>query len=97
MNKSYTVLALFRAKPGKESELKKVLMGLLEPTRKEPGCLDYTLHCDLHDPASFMFYENFINKEAHDEHCKTPYFLAWRARQGELLATPIAATFWEKL
>ncbi|TAK94934.1 MAG: antibiotic biosynthesis monooxygenase, partial [Verrucomicrobia bacterium] len=42
--KTITVVATFKARPGKESELRAALIGLVAPTRKEAGCLNYDLH-----------------------------------------------------
>jgi len=61
MKNPYTVLALFEAKKGKEQELKEVLISLIEPTKHEPGCIDYLLHQDPCDPKKFMFDKNFLD------------------------------------
>ncbi|MEI7534331.1 MAG: antibiotic biosynthesis monooxygenase, partial [Verrucomicrobiae bacterium] len=42
--KIVTVVATFQARPGKETELKNALIGLVAPTRKEAGCINYDLH-----------------------------------------------------
>lgn len=97
MNKPCTILALFKAKPGKELELKKILMSLIEPTKKEAGCLDYTLHCDPNNPGSFMFYENFIHEGALAEHKNKPYMRALPALVNDLLAEPYEVSIWHKL
>jgi hypothetical protein len=36
--------AMVKAKPGQEDAVREVLVALVEPTRKEPGCLCYNLH-----------------------------------------------------
>jgi hypothetical protein len=38
--KNITVVATFEAKPGKENELKRALLTLIAPTRKENGCIN---------------------------------------------------------
>jgi len=94
-NKPYTVLAVFEAKSGKEHELEEVLTGLIAPTLKEEGCINYDLHKLIDIPAGFMFYENWTSKEAHAKHCQAPHLKAWQARTDELLAKPYDVTFWE--
>ena len=41
-----TAVAEAYAKPGKEDVLHQVLKGLIEPTRKEEGCIEYFMHVD---------------------------------------------------
>ncbi len=67
------VIAHFTAKPGKEEELSTFLQGLVEPTRREPGCVRYELNQDLNDPATFSFVETFADRHGFDAHCKMPY------------------------
>lgn len=67
------VIAHFTAKPGKEEELSAFLQGLVEPTRREPGCVRYELNRDLNDPATFSFVETFADRQGFDAHCKMPY------------------------
>ena len=68
--------AMVKAKAGEEAAVKEVLLSLVEPTRKEPGCLCYSLHQSKADPTQFMFYEQWASKEAIDAHGKTPHMKA---------------------
>ena len=68
--------ATVKAKLGQEAALKEVLVALVEPTRKEPGCLCYNLHQSKSDQTEFMFYEQWASKEAIDAHGKTPHMKA---------------------
>lgn len=36
--------AILQAKPGKEEELRSELVKVIEPSREEKGCIQYTLH-----------------------------------------------------
>lgn len=83
-----TVVAHVHAKKGKEEETRKMLMALVEPTRREAGCLNYDLHQSDDDPALFVFYENWTAKAALDAHLTTPHVQNVLARAGELLASP---------
>ncbi len=68
--------AIVKAKPGQEEAVKEVLLGMVEPTRKEPGCLCYNLHQSKSDKTQFLFYEQWASKEALDAHGKTPHMKA---------------------
>jgi len=72
----FILTAIVKAKPGQEEAVKEVLLELVEPTRKEPGCLGYNLHQSKSDKAQFMFYEQWASKEAIDAHGKMPYMKA---------------------
>jgi quinol monooxygenase YgiN len=92
-----TVHVKSKAKAGKEQELKRLFQGLLAPSRAEKGCLNYDLHEDPKDPASFMFYENWANQEALDAHMATPHFLDFINKAEGLLATEPEITIWKMI
>src|SRR5712691_1328799 len=65
-----TVVAEVIAKAGKENEGRQLLLGLLEPTRKEEGCIQYDPHELADHPGHFVFYENWVSQAALDAHLK---------------------------
>jgi quinol monooxygenase YgiN len=95
--KSLTVVATIRAKPGKETELRRELLSLIPTTRKEPGCLNYDLHVATDDPCAFLFHENWTSKRHLDDHLARPHLQAVLAKAGDLLAEPPRITLWEKV
>ncbi len=68
--------AMVKARTGQEEAVKEALLSLVEPTRKEPGCLCYNLHQSKSDPTQFMFYEQWASKEDLAAHGKTPHMKA---------------------
>lgn len=92
-----TVVATFQARPGKEDELKQALIGLVAPTRKEDGCLNYDLHQLPDEPAKFLFYENWISKELLDAHLKSPHVAALLPRVDELCVSFPEIKVWQKI
>lgn len=93
--KRVTVVATVHAKAGREEEMKRELLALIEPTRSESGCINYDLHQAVDDPSVFMFYENWRSKEDLDKHLETSHFKAWREKGEGLLAGPSAVTLWQ--
>lgn|SRR5574340_1064305 len=83
-----TVVAEMQAKPGKEEELKKQLLALIEPTRKEEGCVQYDLHVSTESAGQFVFYENWRSRELLDRHLASAHLRAFVAVAGDLLAEP---------
>ncbi|MFO1519012.1 MAG: putative quinol monooxygenase [bacterium] len=74
--KTVRVIALFKAKPGKEESLKAFLTRFIEPTRRERGCLRYELHQNTADPADFAFIEEWEDHGTLDDHLKSPHIQA---------------------
>ena len=88
-----TVFAEFQAKPGREEELVGLLKGLLEPTRKEHGCLQYDLHRDNDKPGHFLFFENWTSMALLQAHLGSPHLTAFQARAADLLDGPLRIVF----
>jgi quinol monooxygenase YgiN len=82
------VIAEMFAKAGQEGELRTHLLALVEPTRKEEGCLRYDLHLCATEPGRFIFLETWTSREALDRHMQTAHFQAFAAGTKELLAGP---------
>jgi quinol monooxygenase YgiN len=92
-----TVIATFQARPGKEAELRTLLAGLVAPTRKEAGCLNYDLHCSAEDSAKFLFHENWVSKTHLDAHLQSPHIKALLPCVDGLCAGSPQVTIWERI
>ncbi len=97
MDNETVVVAEMRAKPGQEEELKRRTVALVEPTRREAGCVQYDLHVSDTDPASVLFYEVWVSREALDQHLKTPHLTGFVSRAEECLAAPIKITTFTRI
>ncbi len=79
-------LARIRPRPGANENLRRVLTGLVAPTRREPGCIAYNLHEErTPEGVMFSFYEVWREKADHTAHTGTPHLRAFLARQAELV------------
>ncbi len=92
-----TIIGTVVAKPEMRDELMRILAAQVAPTRAEPGCINYDFHCDQSDPNVFIFYENFVNKEALEVHLKKPHLKPLIDRLDELLAKPVDIRYIEML
>ena len=95
--KNITVVATFQARPGREAELKRALIGLVTPTRKEAGCLNYDLHVLTDDPAKFLFHENWTSQAHLDAHLQSEHIRALLPRVDELCVAFPEIKIWEKI
>jgi quinol monooxygenase YgiN len=86
---TFVSLAVLKAKAGRRSNLQAALLALIEPTRAEPGCLDYVLFEQRDEPGTFYMREAFRNRAALDTHVATAHFQAFAANMEALLAQPL--------
>lgn len=63
------------ARPDKVAEVQSILVGLIEPTRQEKGCLLYELWQNSDDPTDFVLVEEWESKEALEAHLTSPHML----------------------
>ncbi len=73
-----TIVANIFANPDKIDHLKAELEKLIEPTRAEPGCINYDLHQDNANPGHFLFYENWTSRELWQEHMNAEHIAAYK-------------------
>jgi quinol monooxygenase YgiN len=77
-----TVVARLRAAKGKGDTLAALLKEQVAAVRKsEPGCLIYRPHRSTKDPDQFIFYEQYKDDAAFDNHRKNPILAEYRARR----------------
>lgn len=90
-------LAVLKARPGKRETLRQGLLALIEPTRAEPGNLDYVLFELRDEPGTFYMREAFTNQAAFDAHVAAPYFQAFAATIDDLLEEPLRLIFLDQV
>ncbi|MGV2845959.1 putative quinol monooxygenase [Aeromonas hydrophila] len=90
-------IAVLKARAGMREPLRRELLKLIAPTRREPGNLDYVLFELQDEPGTFYMREAFINQAALDRHCQTDYFQAFAAEAEVLLAEPLRLIFMEEV
>ena len=95
--KTVTVVAQIKAKPGEESQVRKELLSLVAPSRKDAGCVNYDLHQAKDNPAMFLFHENWLSEALLEAHLQKPDLKATFERVGQLVAEPPQITLWEKI
>ncbi|MGH8782305.1 putative quinol monooxygenase [Paraburkholderia sp.] len=72
------VVAISVAKPGDEEKLREAVEGIVEPTLKEHGALQYDLHRDVREPRRFVFFERWESEEALAAHAKSAHIEAYK-------------------
>jgi quinol monooxygenase YgiN len=104
-NKTLTVLAIVKVKPGYEKVAKEEMLKLVPLTRREPGCVQYDMHVNVgteekdhmkENPRLYMFYENWRSREDWDLHMSMPYLKRWFDMSKDV-CEGIDITIWEML
>jgi quinol monooxygenase YgiN len=70
----FVVIAQYRALPGAADLVAEALRNMVEPTRSEPGNLDYQVFRDPADPSLFVLFERYADESAFDAHRASPHF-----------------------
>jgi quinol monooxygenase YgiN len=96
-NQNLTVVAILKAKPGQESEVRRELLALVNPSRKDAGCVNYDLHESADKPGIFMFHENWGSKALLDQHLAKPDLQAVLGRVAQMAAEPPQILLWNKI
>lgn len=89
-----TLLVVLRGREGQQAALKEELRALVAPTRREPGCLGYTLYRSADQPGVFLLHEIWASREHHARHTRAPHLQHWSARKDAVLASR-DASFWQ--
>ena len=93
----YYVIAEINAKAGSESALRDLLVPFARSSRKEPGCLVYTLMEVISEPGRFLTFERWTDKAALGAHMVTPAIKAIVPKLEPLLAKPFTQIFLNEL
>ena len=87
MTTSLTIVARIEAAPDQITRVKAELIRLIEPTRREEGCLQYDLHQDNSNPALFLFFENWTSRALWQAHMESPHLAAYmKATEGAVVS-----------
>lgn len=76
MSEPVKMIARFTARPEQQQALRKTLQALIEPTRREQGCLRYELWHNQSNPMDFTFVEEWTSEAALEAHLRTPHIEA---------------------
>lgn len=82
------VVSRIVALPEKVEELKSILSGIVEPTRKESGCIQFELQQNHQDPTDFVFLEQWESDASLDAHLASAHIQEAVSKLDGLLGAP---------
>jgi quinol monooxygenase YgiN len=86
-----------QAKPGQEAAVRQQLLALVEPSRRDPGCINYDLHEASEQPGRFLFHENWESKAHLEAHLQKPALRAVLAQVTPLLGELPEVVLWHRV
>jgi quinol monooxygenase YgiN len=82
---------------GKSEEFLDAYRWMKPKVLGDPGAVVYDLHRSADDPDTFIFYEQYENKEAFDYHLSTDHFKTLAGRINPLMAVPGEIGTWVEI
>lgn len=82
------VIAKAVPKPGKEPQVKQLLLDMVAPSLAEPGVRTYDLH-ETKRGDQFWLFEIYENQETFEKHKASAHFQRLSAVLPDLLAEPL--------
>lgn len=85
MSEQYGFILKAKTRPEKAEAFEALFRAYVEPSRAEPGCIEYHMLRDKEDPSLFVFYEIWASKAALDVHSSLPHMQAFTKKRMEYL------------
>ena len=90
MSEPYGFILKAKTRPEKAEAFEALFRAYVEPSRAEPGCIEYHMLRDKEDPSLFVFYEVWASKAALDVHSALPHMAAFFAQRFDYLERDFA-------
>ncbi len=84
-NKLIVLAGRYKIKPEKKSRFLELANAGLEPTRQEKGNISYSFYEEVGVPNSFIYFEEWQDRQALEEHLKQPYIKPLLAEFADLV------------
>lgn len=89
LNNSINLTAIVTSLPGKEQEMKALLLELVSHSTQEEACIQYDLHQVAEEPNVFIFHEIWRDAKGLEEHGNQPHILKFKEASAPLLKEPL--------
>jgi quinol monooxygenase YgiN len=86
------LMPVFIAKAGHEADLQEALHSLQTLSRKDPGCLEYTVFSDVQRPGTFVLFEGWAHNEDLEAHNEEDHVKKFVKEVDQLLTVPFSVT-----
>ncbi len=76
---SITKRVTFIAKEGDEAKMKELLTAMVNPSKKEDGCIFYDIFVYENNPRKFMAVESWRDNDALDGHKASEHYAIYKS------------------
>lgn len=73
MSEQFAFILKAKTRPDMSDAFEQLFRPYVEPSRQEPGCIEYHMLRDKEDPSLFVFFEVWADKAALDVHSALPH------------------------
>ena len=77
MSEQYAFILKAKTRPEMAEAFETLFRAYVEPSRAEPGCIEYHMLRDQQDPSLFIFYEIWESQAHLDTHSNLPHMKAF--------------------
>ncbi|MDD2055000.1 antibiotic biosynthesis monooxygenase [Pseudomonas putida] len=85
MSPLYGFILHAKTRPERAEAFEALFRAYVEPSRAEPGCIEYHMLRDLEDPSLFIFYEVWQSRAHLDVHSALPHMAQFFEQRMEYL------------
>ena len=85
MSEPYGFILKAKTRPEQAEAFEALFRAYVEPSRAEPGCIEYHMLRDKEDPSLFIFYEIWESQAHLDVHSNLPHMQQFLAQRMEYL------------
>ena len=80
----------FEPRLGAEEQLREALMGVVEPSRAEAGCVAFHVFESVREPARFAIHSEWVDEAAFEVHAAMPHTIRFVAAVEDLTGQPVS-------
>ena len=91
------IIASAKAKPGKEKDLENALREAAKPTRRQPGCMQFSLFRMQDNPQVIIGFERWSSKTDHDRHLQGAHIQKLMVAMNNIISEPPTIAAYEIL
>ena len=82
-------LVRFEPLPGKEDAFREAMQQVMEPSRKEAGCIGIRAFESLREPRVFAIHSEWTDEAAFELHARLPHTVEFLKAAEKLLSHPV--------
>ena len=85
MSEHFAFILKAKTRPEMAEAFETLFRAYVEPSRQEPGCIEYHMLRDKHDPTLFIFFEIWQSQAHLDVHSNLPHMKQFLDQRDEYL------------